>query len=304
MRRTSDTISLRTKTDHEDEIRDMKLMAQIMQESQNPFQAFADSILTQASYAYSTYLYSSGVMFLMLAFWGAYPSLVRFRHAHILRYRRKQLSIRRGLFATEHMPKWNKNYLQRIVVPPLPTTELVAVSPAAASPFQSSSSSPSAATDAVSVVAAAEAAVTRRAAGDRDALFNVMKVTATRTAHGIFGSGDTEKSERLLSCELESINRDFFGPKSHLFERPIEEEVACVDLQQRIQEAVNAARSVVVLKENHSTLQSIPEGWEVWWVSEPEARRRRFCKFWLGGLLCARAFQDLMDMPDMPQFVN
>ncbi|KAG5469979.1 hypothetical protein LSCM4_02667 [Leishmania orientalis] len=304
MGRTSNIISLRTKTDHEDEVRDMKLMAQIMQESQNPFQAFADSILTQASYTYSTYLYSSGVMFVMLAFWGAYPSLVRFRHAHILRYRRKQLSIRRGLFATEHMPKWNKNYLQRIVVPPLPTTELVAVSPAAASTFQSSSSSPLAATDAVSVVAAAEAAVARRAAGDRDTIFNVMKVTATRTAHGTFGSGDTEKSERVLSSELQSINRDFFGPKSHLFERPIEEEVACVDLQQRLQEAVSAARSVVVLKENHSTLQSIPEGWEVWWVSEPEARRRRFCKFWLGGLLCARAFQDLMDMPDMPQFVN
>ncbi|KAG5470402.1 hypothetical protein LSCM1_01646 [Leishmania martiniquensis] len=304
MRRTSDTISVRTKTDHEEQEHDMKLMERIIQDSQNPFQAFLDPLLQQAAFVYNTYLYSSGVMFLMLAFWGAYPSLVRFRHAHVSRYRRKQLLIRRGLFATVHMPKWNKNDLQRIVVPLHPTAKLAAVSPAVASAAQLAAPSPSAATGAASVVAAPEAAAMVRAVDDRDVRFNVMQLTSTRTAHGAFGAGDTEKSECVLSAELQSINRDFFGAKSHLFDRPIQEDVACANLQQRLKAAVATARSVVVLKENHSTVKSIPEGWEVWWVSEAEARRRRFCKFWLGGLVCARAFQDLMDMPDMPQLAN
>ncbi|CAG9579930.1 conserved hypothetical protein [Leishmania major strain Friedlin] len=301
---SSDTIGVRTKHDREEEERDRKLMERIMKENQNPFQALVDPLLEQASYMYNTYLYASGVMFLTLAFWGAYPSFVRFRHAHIFRYRRRQLSFRRGLFATEHMPKWNKNRLQRIVVPPLPTFDLVAVDSAAASPVHPTLFSCSAATGNVSVVAAADTTVTTGAASNLDRRFDVMELSATRTSHGSFGAGDTEKSERALIRELQRINRDFFGPQSQLFYRAIPEHAATGDLRQRLKAAVATAKAVVVLVENHSTVRSIPEGWEVWWVSEPEARRRRFCKFWLGGLLCARAFQDLMDMPDMPDFIN
>ncbi|CAC9522707.1 conserved hypothetical protein [Leishmania infantum JPCM5] len=301
---SSDTIGVRTKHDREEEERDRKLIERIMEENQNPFQTLVDPLLEQASYVYNTYLYASGVMFLTLSFWGAYPSFVRFRHAHIFRYRRTQLSFRRGLFATEHMPKWNKNRLQRIVVPPLPTSDLVVVGSAAASPVHPTLYSPSAATSNVSVVAAADTAVTARPASNLDRRFDVMELSATRTPHGSFGGGDTEKSEHALSRELQSINRDFFGPQSRLFHRPIQENASARDLRQRLRAAVTTAKAVVVLVENHRTVRSIPEGWEVWWVSEPEARRRRFCKFWLGGLVCARAFQDLMDMPDMPDFIN
>ncbi|CBZ29392.1 conserved hypothetical protein [Leishmania mexicana MHOM/GT/2001/U1103] len=301
---SSDTIGVRTRHDREEEERDRKLMERIMKENQNPFQSLVDPLLKQASYVYNTYLYSSGVMFLTFAFWGAYPSFVRFRHAHIFRYRRTQLSFRRGLFSTEHMPKWDKNRLQRIVVPPLPTSEQLAGGSAAASPVHPTLFSSSAATSNVSVVAAAATAVTVRAASNLDRRFDLMELSATRSSHGSFGAGDTEKSERALSRELQSINQDFFGPQSRRFYRPIQENAATGDLPQRLKAAVATAKAVVVLVENHSTVRSIPEGWEVWWVSEPEARRRRFCKFWLGGLVCARAFQDLMDMPDMPDFIN
>ncbi|GET91337.1 hypothetical protein, conserved [Leishmania tarentolae] len=301
---SSDTIGVRTKHDREEEERDMKLMERIMKENQNPFQGFADVLLGQASYIYNTYLYSSGVMFLMLAFWGAYPSFVRFRHRHIFRYRRSQLSLRRRLFSTEHIPKWNKKYLQRIVVPPLPTSELVGVGSAAAFPVHPRLFSSSGTTSNVSLVTAADTAVMMHTAINMDQCFNARELSATHTSHGSFGGGDTEKSERALSRELQNINRDFYGPQSHLFHRPIQEDAVNGDLQQRLKAAVTTAKAVVVLVENHTTVRSIPEGWEVWWVSEPEARRRRFCKFWLGGLVCARAFQDLMDMPDMPDFIN
>ncbi|CAJ1011132.1 hypothetical protein Q4I28_006445 [Leishmania naiffi] len=301
---TSDKIVVRTKHDSEEEAHDKNLMERIMQRNQNPFQALVDPLLAKTSYVYHTYLYSSGMMFLVLAFWGAYPSFVRFRHAHVFRYRRTQLSFRRGLFATEHIPKWRKSHLQRIVVPPLPVRELAIARPAAASSVQSIPSSPSDVPSAASVTAVADSAVMKGAARDRDLGFDMLEMSATRTSHASFGAGETENSERTLSGELVSINRDFFGPKSHLFSRPIQEDFKMNDLHRRLKTAVATAKAVVVLRENHSTVRSIPEGWEVWWVSEPEARRRRFCKFWLGGLVCARAFQDLMDMPDMPDFVT
>ncbi|KAG5496067.1 hypothetical protein JKF63_02365 [Porcisia hertigi] len=301
---TSDTIGVRTKHDREEEEHVTRLMERIMQENRNPFQTFVNPILDQASSLYSTYLYSSGVMFLMLAFWGLYPSFVRFRHAHLLRYRQRQISIRRGLFGTEHLPKWNKKYLQRIVVPPIPTPELRAVGPATPSFLQTASSWPSDATSSVSLVPTADAGGLVRPASDSCAPFAVMELTATRTSRASFGTGDAENSERALIRELYRINRDFFGSKSHLFGRPIQEADASADLQTRLKGAVAAAKAVIVLKEDHRTVRSIPKGWEVWWVSEPEARRRKFCKFWLCGLACARAFQDLMDMPDMPDFIN
>lgn len=293
----SNAIGVRTKHDREEEEHDKKLMERIIQENSNPFQATVDPILAQASHVYNTYLYASGVMFLGLAFWGAYPSFVRFRHAHLFRYRRAQLSLRCGIFGTEHMPKWNKKYLQRVVVPPLPTADVPATTLAASPP------GPAEPSTAVSVAAPPESGVAVSAA-EAASPFAVQELSAARTARGSFGAGDTDKSEEALRRSLQRINADFFGPKKAIFDAPVDAGEADKDVRIRVAEAVAAAHAVVVLKESHATVRSIPEGWEVWWVSEPEARRRRFCKFWLGGLACARAFQDLLDMPDMPDLIT
>ncbi|KAK7199611.1 hypothetical protein NESM_000006200 [Novymonas esmeraldas] len=301
----ADAIGVRTKHDREEEEHDRRLQEKISAANQNPFQSLADPVLAAAAHVYNTYLYSSGVMFLALAFWSAYPSVVRFRHLHVFRYRRTQLSFRRGLFATEHMPKWNKRYLQRVVVPPhpasVPAMEERGAAPSVPPPLSSALAST---TTAVSVAPPAEAAVTVPGQRVEDTLFTTGELTASRTAHGSFGAGATEKSERALSRELQRINRDFFGPKERLFDRPIRDAAALDDLQTQLEAAVAAAGAVVVLKETHDSVRSIPAGWEVWWISEPEARRRRFCRFWLGGLLCGRAFQDLMEMPEMPDLIN
>lgn len=299
------TIGVRTKHDKEEDEHDRKLMERIMQENRNPFQRFVDPILSNASYVYDNYLYSAGVLFLMMSFWSVYPSFVRFRHQHIMRYRRTQLSFRRGLFGTPHMPKWDKKYLQRVVVPPLPkptlsgTEAAAAVASAAAhTPLVDSASSA-----AVAVMQPASEGLAVRDA-ETDALYKATEMQSRKSARSTFNSDDAAKSELALTRELQKINKDFYGPKSDLFSSAIRDDAENLDLQTRLKEAVASAKAVVVLTESHETVRSIPVGWEVWWVSFGEAKRRRFCKFWLGGLLCMRAFEDLMDMPDMPDMIN
>ncbi|KPA84485.1 putative mitochondrial hypothetical protein [Leptomonas pyrrhocoris] len=307
----SDAIGVRTKHDKEEEEQDRKLMERIFQENKNPFQLFADPILNKASYIYDTYLYSAGVLFVLMTFWSCYPSFVRFRHQHIWRYRRTQLTFRRGLFGTPHIPKWDKKYLQRIVIPPLPKTAIefeaaaahATATPTPAQDVAAAGSSPAAAAAAVAVMKPTEAAVSVRDK-DTDALYQATEMRSRRSPHSTFSSGDAEKSELALTRELQKINKDFYGSKSDLFNSSIRADAEDGDLQSRLKAAVASAKAVVVLKESHDTLRSVPEGWEVWWVSFSEAKRRRFCKFWLGGLLCARVFEDLMEMPDMPDLVN
>ncbi|KAL7699878.1 hypothetical protein N2W54_005079 [Lotmaria passim] len=303
-----DVISVRTKHDKEEEEHDRQLMERIMLENRNPFQRFVDPILDKASYVYNTYLYSAGVLFIMMSFWSFYPSFVRFRHRHILRYRRNQLTFRRGLFATPHMPKWDKKYLQRIVIPPLPTPILDVDAAASAHATSQSAGGVAGAGEgasaaAVAVVKPADEALATRDA-EADALYQATELQSRKSAYSTFSSDDAEKSELALTRELQKINKDFFGPKSDLFSSAIRTEAEDADLQSRLKAAVTSAKAVVVLKEDHNTVRSIPEGWEVWWVSYAEAKRRRFCKFWLGGLLVGRAFEDLMEMPEMPDFVN
>jgi hypothetical protein len=300
----SDAIGVRTKHDKEEEERDRMLVERIMQENNNPFQRFADPILDKASYVYNTYLYSAGVLFIMMTFWSFYPSFVRFRHQHILRYRRTQLIFRRGLFGTPHMPKWNKKHLQRIIIPPLPKTRMDADGIAALATTQEAAARvDESVAAAVAVVMPAEEGLAVRDA-DTGALYRATEMQSLMSAHNTFSSDDAEKSELALTRELQKINKEFFGPKSELFYNAICTDAKDLDLQSRLKEAVSSAKAVVVLTETHDTVGSIPEGWEVWWVSYSEAKRRRFCKFWLGGLLCARAFEDLMDMPDMPDLIN
>lgn len=302
----TNAIGVRTKLDKAEEEHEKRMMELVEKENRNPFQTFFDPILHNAAHVYDTYLYSAGVLFLVMSFWTVYPSFVRFRHQHIMRYRRTQLTFRRGLFGTPHMPKWDKKYLQRVVVPPVPaaTIALDPLPPQAAPQGRGiKGSAGSIGGGAVAVVAPPEAGLATQAA-DNSALFQAKDVQSRRSAHSRFNADDAERSELALTHELQKINRDFFGPKSDLFERAVRADAEDVDLQARLQAAVASAKAVVVLKEDHSTVRSIPEGWEVWWVSFQEAKRRRFCKFWLGALVCARAFEDLMDMPDMPDLLN
>ncbi|KPI89626.1 hypothetical protein ABL78_1291 [Leptomonas seymouri] len=308
----SDVIGVRTKHDKEEEEHDRMLMTRILQENRNPFQIFVDPILSEALHVYNTYLYSAGVLFIMMSFWSLYPSFVRFRHQKIWRYRRTQLTFRRGFFGTPHMPKWDKAYLQRIVIPPLPKPQIAfdtVVSRAAATTIAVQGVAgvrEGGAAEATAAVAVVKLEVERLALRDEDtdALYQATELQSRRSAHSTFSSGDAEKSELTLNRELQKINKDFFGPKSDLFHSAIRADAEDVDMQSRLKAAVASAEAVVVLKEDHGTVRSVPEGWEVWWVSYAEAKRRRFCKFWLGGLLCARAFEDLMDMPDMPDLIN
>lgn len=303
----SNTMGVRTKLDKAEEEHERRMMELVEKGNRNPFQQFFDPILNSAAHVYDTYLYSAGVLFIGMSFWAFYPSFVRFRHQRIFRYRRTQLTFRRGLFGTPHIPKWDKKYLQRIVVPPLPAppiaVETVAAQavapPAAVSAHLGDGTTPGA----VAVVQTPEAMLTTQES-DAAVLYKATDVQSRRSAHSRFNNDDADKSERALSRELLQINKDFFGPKSDLFERAIRADAEDLDLQSRLKAAVASAKAVVVLKEDHSAVRSIPEGWEVWWVSFPEAKRRRFCKFWLGALLIARAFEDLMDMPDMPDLVN
>lgn len=296
---TGNTIAVRTKQDREEEEHFKKLTASIQRQSANPFQRVADAFLSSTSHVYNTYLYSSGVMFLALSFWSFYPSFVRFRHRHLLRYRRSQLTLRRGFFATEHMPKWNKEYLQRIIVPPVPPVVNPLPRAAGNSAKQVTRSCE------ITIKPDGGEPLAPSATAPAAALYSsITELTTAPSRYAKFSSGEAKASATALSQELRRINIDFYSPKEHLFQTPVPQHLDNNDIHSRLQAAVKKSNAVVVLVETHEEVKSIPPSWEVWWVSEPEAKRRWFCKFWLVGLLCARAFEDLLDMPEMPDFVN
>ncbi|EPY24644.1 hypothetical protein STCU_07077 [Strigomonas culicis] len=303
-----DSIGVARITDKSQENHDEELLRKIMEENTNPIGRFGESITGSLSALYFDYVYASGVLLMGFALWSAYPSYVRFRHRYIWRYHRKQLMLRRGIFATYHMPKWDKKYLQRIVIPPPPKGDDVTISDileeegeASQKPEQSVPNATEQCTEIATQIGATAVSATldTYSAGKP---FERHVLSSKRAAMATFGKSDTGAVEREVSKALRVINEELLSGKAKRFESP--SPISFVDVPNAVYHAVKSARSCIVLKETSVHSKAIPPGWEVWWASADEQKRRSFCLFWLTILVFCRFMQDLLDMPEMPDFVQ
>lgn len=297
-------LQVRTLNDKTHEEHERHLMASILCDNVNPFEYAAEAILNPMANVYRNYLYSSGVMFVAFAFWTAYPSFVRYRHKHIMRYRRNQLTLRRWVFLTPHLPKWDKKYLQRIVIPPPPaaTTSVEDIVNRGKRNLRESTGSMEGTT--TEVIPQPEGAVDlsiESTASSTKSLYCQKTIRTSASSQATFANNYEAQSERDIKKELAVISRAFY---ENSFDTPLDVSMARDSVYSRILDAVRRGKARVVLKEDSTTVQSIPPAWCVWWVSAQEEQRRHFCVFWLIALAVARALQDLLYMPEMPAFVS
>ncbi|RNF03628.1 uncharacterized protein Tco025E_08142 [Trypanosoma conorhini] len=295
-------IGVRTTHDKVLEERENALMEAIAKENENPFQRAADAMLGAVSHLYTNYLYTSGTLLLAWTWWGLYPRYARFRQKHIMRFRRgRQSEFRRWFFYTRHIPKWDKKYLQRLELPRRMRPGVVPVhnfSPNAnvGSTLASANSSSVALSHDADAGAVAPSA--HATAGDAAPF-----ITVRLTDGASFAGGSRAKMERTVTSGVCSLNESL---QQQLEEGRILgwDSVDPVVMQGEVQQLVKKAGGVVVLKETHETRRSVPVDREVWWVSLEEANRRREWWFWLQVLVAARILEDLLDMPEMPDFVQ
>ncbi|KEG08495.1 hypothetical protein DQ04_07051020 [Trypanosoma grayi] len=290
-------IGVRTAYDKEQDAREAALLEAIAKENENPFQHGAEALLGVVGKLYSDYVYTSGVLLLAWTWWGLYPSYARFRHKHIMRFgRRRQVDFRRWFFYTRHIPKWDKKYLQRVELPRrVPFEEAATLNSR-----QHVTSPPTASL--LTVPREASSAV--EMSGKQEGVKNPNDfVSVCLTSGASFAGGARGKLESDVASGIRAINESL---QQQLNERRILSRDA-VDpdlIQHEVERLVKEARGVIVLKETHATRRAVPVDREVWWVSSDEARRRREWWFWLQVLVVARVMEDLLDMPDMPDFVQ
>ncbi|ORC92578.1 uncharacterized protein TM35_000033310 [Trypanosoma theileri] len=286
-------IGVRTANDKEEEAREKALMEAIAKENENPFQQAAQAIFGLAGNLYTNYLYTSGTLLLLWTWWGLYPSYARFRHKHIMRFRRRrQGEVRRALFYTRHIPKWDKKYLQRIELPEW-SRERIPAMPKSFLKMDTSLHSSSLTPVQNNAVSASElSSAIAHESGNND--FTPL-VTARTSAAATFAGAACAKSEGIVMAGVDAINES------------LPHDAADVDvhaLQQQVRALLQHAHTTVVLRETHATRLSVPLGREVWWVAADEARRRREWWFWMQILIVARVLQDLLEMPEMPDLVQ
>ncbi|SCU66525.1 uncharacterized protein TEOVI_000823800 [Trypanosoma equiperdum] len=284
-------IGVRTADDSKYEAHEKKLMEDIARQNKNPFECSADFLFGAISVMYRDYLYASGTMLLMWTWWGAYPTYSRLRHKNIMRFRRRrQWEFRRWFFYTRHIPKWDKKYLQAVELPSPyvgPGPVFTPVSPSMIVPSHGSHRSEALMTP-----------LTGTRAEDDNFLVKV-----NHTAAASFAGGGLSKMETGIAAGVAAINGSL---QQSLQTRRIlsRNDVDVGKLHEEVAQLIKASRGVVVLKETHNTRHSVPLGREIWWVSLEEARRRWEWWFWASILVAARVLQDLLDMPEMPDFVQ
>ncbi|EKG02839.1 hypothetical protein TCSYLVIO_006125 [Trypanosoma cruzi] len=293
-------IEVRTTHDKVLEARENAFMESIARENENPFQQAADALIGAVGRLYTNYLYTSGTLLLAWAWWGLYPRYARFRHKHVVRFRRKaQSEFRRWFFYTRHIPKWDKKYLQRVELPRRMPHETPAArkSPQCTHSSVILTSSPSL-TSSHDTDAGAVASERHESARSQDPF-----ITVRLTDGASFAGGFREQVERNVAsgiCDLNESLQQQLKEGRILSREAVDPDV----LQGEVKQLVKQAGGIVVLKETHETRRSVPVDREIWWVSPEEARRRREWWFWLQLLVAARILEDLLDMPEMPDFVQ
>ncbi|RNF07488.1 hypothetical protein TraAM80_03344 [Trypanosoma rangeli] len=294
-------IGVRTTQDKQMEERENALMEAIARDNENPFQRGADAMLGAASYLYTNYLYTSGTLLLAWTWWGLYPRYARFRQKHIMRFRRaQQCEFRRWFFYTRHIPKWDKKYLQRLELPRRTPHGMVAAHNFSSYANVGTLSVPS--TSSLALSHDADAGVVIPAANEAAKDLSPL-ITVHLTDGASFAGGSRAKMERTVAsgiCSLNELLQRQVGEGRILGWESLDPDA----VQGEVQQLVKKAGGVVVLKETHETRRSVPVDREVWWVSLEEANRRREWWFWLQVLVAARILEDLLDMPEMPDFVQ
>ncbi|EPY39474.1 hypothetical protein AGDE_04454 [Angomonas deanei] len=232
-------------------------------------------------------------MFLSLAFWALYPGYIRFRHKYIFRYRNTQLVYRRGWLATEHIPKWNKKYLERLVVP-LETTANKAGESVSVVPVDSQ-----------------EIAVRPDEAGDvtlhiygGGKPFQKKELSLRASPKTPFTNGDGLHSFKKLSEAVQRVNTVFYQTTTFTAVQREDTLASVEEVRAYLSRCIKESYLAVVLVESRTDSKAIPEGFEVWWLSSDEFKRRQFCVLWLLILGFARCLQDMLDMPEMPDFAQ
>lgn len=289
-----DSLAITAKPDPTREKHEMEIAKRLEAERSNPLQRTGDALVAGLSYVYSEYLYSTGTALLFFSLWAFYPSFARYRHKNVFRYRKRELEFKRVFFRTQHLPTWNKKYMQRIVVPPSRQPRVAPVE-------RQRADSSDGATRTELASALPNAAALDPRVSDHMSDFLKKGITVRSTVQNRFYRHEETRWEEDLATRLQEINDEYFGdPNKHFDVDGHYNKDVPMGLREDIEKAVENSPLVCVLRESHDTVKSIPEGWEVWWMSSDEARRRSFCRFWITTLLVFRALQDLFFVPDMP----
>ncbi|KAH9589025.1 hypothetical protein LSM04_000583 [Trypanosoma melophagium] len=288
-------IGVRTASDKEEEAREKALLEAIAKENENPFQQAAQSIFSAAGYLYSNYLYTSGTLLLLWTWWGLYPSYARFRHKHIMRFRRRrQVEVRRALFYTHHIPKWDKKYLLRVELPQW-SRETKNLLHKSLLNDRNTSSHASSLTVSQYTTDITHSHVVSSITPESETHEAAPLITVQTSAAATFAGAACAKSESAVVSVIHAMNDAL--PRDDV-------DVDVQALQQQVRAVLQHAHTTVVLRETHNTRRSVPLGREVWWAAADEARRRREWWFWMQILVVARILQDLLEMPEMPDFVQ
>lgn len=282
-------VVVRTPQDDAEKKREALLLQQISKENENPFQRAADDMMNAVRTVYTQYLYASGVLLCATVFWGLFPSFARYRYMHIRRYRKSQLLRRRWMFATPHIPTWNRQYLQRINVPMLATSHELT------RPFIPAATQDGTAGDEARATATSVRVGEGAESGDG---FHTPVLSSVPSPQNSFAKNYATEVEQDVAKTVASINAAVFASMG----TPLRAGIVTSDqLRALLLRGIKQAKSTVVKVESPSTNQSIPAGWEVWWAAADEAKRQRQWHFWGGALVCARVLQDLLYMPDVSE---